>query len=312
MSSPKLLPVLRKVVGLLVLAFVLGSTTARAQQIEPRAYSNAPTGVNFLLAGYGRAEGALVVDESVPLEDANLVVNMMLTGFVRTLDLWGLHAKANVIVPYAWLSGTAQVLGEPLTREVDGFGDVAARLSVNFVGSPALSLAEFATYRQGTIVGASVHVSAPTGQYETGKLVNIGTNRWLVRTEVGLSHVVEKWTLELATAASFFGDNDDFFPGGAKREQAPTYAVQGGFVYSLPRGMWTALNGSYFTGGESTVNGVEGDDRQSNTRVAWTFTYPVSRHHSAKFFAATGVSTRTGGDYDLFSIMWQYRWGGGL
>jgi hypothetical protein len=294
------------------LVLVLASIPARAQQIEPRAYSNAPTGVNFLLAGYGHAEGGVVVDESVPLDDANLAVNVSLLGFVRALDLWGLHAKASAVVPYAWLSGTAAVLGQPVRREVDGFGDLAARLSVNFVGSPALSLSEFAAYRQRTIVGASVNVSAPTGQYDTGKLVNIGTHRWLVRTEVGLSHVVEKWTLELATAVSLFGDNDDFFPGGARREQAPIYAVQGGVVYSLPRGMWTALNGTYYTGGRTTIGGVENDDEQSNTRAAFTFTMPFSRHHSAKLFAATGVSTRTGGDYDLFSITWQYRFGGGM
>ena len=296
---------------MLVLALALVGTEARAQQIEPRAYSNAPTGVNFLLAGYGYAQGGVVVDPSLPLEDANLNVHVTALAYVRTLDLWGVHAKANAVVPYAWLSGTARVNDQPVARNVDGFGDLAVRLTVNVLGSPALSLPEFAGYRQKTIVGVSVNVSAPSGQYESGKLVNIGTNRWLVKPEAGVSRVLGRWTLELATGASFFGDNTDF-AGGQVREQKPVYSVQGGVVYSLPRGMWTALNGTYFTGGRTTVDGIEKDDSQENTRAALTFTMPVSRNYSVKLFAATGVSTRTGGDYDLVNVTLQYRFGGGL
>jgi hypothetical protein len=303
---------MRTLPPVVVVILLLASVPARSQQIEPRAYSNAPTGVNFLLGLYGHAQGSLVIDESLPLKDADLDVDMAVAGFVRTLDVWGLHAKATVLVPYAWLSGTALAFGQPVVREVDGFGDIAARFAVNFVGSPALSLQDFVKYRQKTIVGASVHVSAPTGQHESGKLVNISSHRWLVRPEVGMSHVVGKLTLELATAVSLFGDNDDFFPGGLTREQAPIFAVQGGVVYSLPYGMWTALNGTYFAGGRTTIDGIENDDEQSNSRAAVTLTIPASRKHSAKLFAGTGVSTRTGGDYDLFSITWQYRFGGGL
>ena len=295
----------------LVFALVLAATAASAQQIEPRAYSNAPTGVNFLLAAYAYAEGGVVVDPSLPLEDGNLQVHVTALAYVRALDLWGMHAKANAVLPYAWLSGTALANGQPVARDVDGFGDAAVRLTVNVIGSPALSLPEFAAYRQRTIVGVSVNVSAPTGQYESGKLVNIGTHRWQAKPEVGVSHVVGRWTLELATGVTFFGDNDDFADGGL-REQEPVYSVQGGVVYSLPRGMWTALNGTYFAGGRTTVDGVEKDDRQENTRAALTFTMPVSRNHSVKLFAGTGVSTRTGGDYDIVSVTWQYRWGGGM
>jgi hypothetical protein len=296
----------------LLLAFVLVATPAGAQQIEPRAYSNAPTGVNFLLAGYGYADGSLVVDESLPLKDANLAVNMTVLGYVRSLNVRGLHGQVNAVLPYAWLKGTAQASGAPLHREVDGFGDLSLRFSVNVLGSPALSLAQFPAYRQHTIVGLSLNVAAPTGQYESGKLVNISTNRWLVRPEAGVSQVVGKWTFELATAASFFTANPDFFPGGKKREQAPIYSVQGGVVRSLPHGMWTSLNGTYFAGGRSTIDGVQNDDRQSNTRVALTFTIPATRKQSVKLFAGTGVSTRTGGDYNIYNITWQYRWGGGL
>jgi hypothetical protein len=39
---------------------------------------------------------------------------------------------------------------------------------------------------------------------------------------------------------------------------------------------------------------------------------PVNRHNSIKLYGSTGVSTRTGSDFDVVGIAWQYRWGGGL
>src|SRR5262249_13129960 len=163
----------------------------------------------------------------------NLNVNAIVTGYVRSLDIAGRHGQVNVVMPYAWVDGTAKAFGAPIKREVDGFGDLSVRFSVNLLGAPALSLEQFKSYRQKTIVGVSMNVGAPTGQYESGKLVNISTNRWLFRPEVGVSHVIQKWTFELATAVSFVTHNNDFFPGGKTRAQAPIYSVQGGIVWSL-------------------------------------------------------------------------------
>jgi hypothetical protein len=295
----------------LLLAWFLAGAPARAQQIEPRAYSNAPIGVNFLLAGYGYAEGAVAIDPSLPLENSDIRVHSGVLAYVRTLDLWGLSAKADAVLPFASLSGSAELLGQTYPREVSGFGDLGLRLSVNLLGAPPLPLKEFVSFRQHAIVGASLQVSVPTGQYDSGFAVNVGTNRWYVRPEVGLSWAAGPWTLELATAASFYGDNDDFL-SGKTREQDPIYSVQGGVIYNFPRGLWAALNGTYYTGGSTTVNGVEGDDLQENTRLGITLAMPVSRKHSIKLFGSSGVSTRTGADYDMVSVSWQYRWGGGL
>jgi hypothetical protein len=118
-------------------------------------------------------------------------------------------------------------------------------------------------------------------------------------------------TLELAAAATFYTDNPDFF-GGKTREQDPLYSMQGHLIYSFRSGIWAALNGTYYTGGRTTVDGVPGNDVQQTSRVGMTVTLPVDRHNSVKFYASTGVSTRTGGDFDAIGIAWQHRWGGGL
>jgi hypothetical protein len=292
-------------------ALLLTAAATQAQEIEPRAYSNAPIGVNFLILGYARARGGLSFDTSSPVTDPRLRTDSAALAYVRVLDLMGKSAKFDLVVPYTWLNGSAVYAGAPVEREVSGFGDPRFRLSVNLVGAPALTLKEFASYTQDLIVGASLQVSAPMGQYDDTKLVNLGANRWYFRPEVGVSKALGRWTLEAAAAATLYTDNKDFY-GGKNRSQDPLYSLQGHLIYSFPRGVWGAFDVNFFSGGRSTLGGVRSYDLQQNWRVGGTLAFPVDAHHSIKVYASSGVRARTGNDYDLIGIAWQYRWGGGL
>jgi hypothetical protein len=298
---------LRYVVAVALIAVV---SAARAQDIEPRAYSNAPVGVNFVIAGYAYTRGGLVFD-TLPITDANLNTSNAVLGYARVVDLWGKSGKFDIVVPYTWLSGTANYLGEPVERVVNGFADPAVRLSVNLYGAPALTLKEFRDYRQDVIVGASLRVSIPWGQYDDTRLINIGTNRWSFKPEIGISKAIDQWTLELTAAATLFTDNTDFY-GGNTRSQDPLYSFQVHAIYSFDSGVWASLDGTYFTGGRTTLNGVLNADLQQNWRAGGTLAFPVDIHNSIKLYANSGVSARTGNNYDLVGIAWQYRWGGGL
>ncbi len=298
--------------GILVTFVFIGQvTTAQAQDIEPRAYSNAPIGVNFLIAGYAFTRGALATDSSVPVSNAELTSSSAVLGYARVLDLWGQSAKFDVILPQRWLSGSAEYEGEPIERVVDGLVDPKFRLSVNLLGAPALTLKEFANYQQDLIVGASLQVSAPLGQYDDRKLVNLGTNRWSFKPEIGVSKAWGAWTLELAGAVTLFTDNQDFFNGRA-RSQDPLYSIQGHVIHAFPAGIWASLDATYFTGGSTRVDGTPKDDRQRNWRLGGTLALPVNTRNSVKVYASSGVSARTGNNFDLLGIAWQYRWGGGL
>ena len=294
-----------------VLVVTIFVSRSYAQDLEPRAYANAPVGLNFLIVGYGYSEGGVATDPSVPLEDANVQLHGAVVAYARSLNVGGKSGKFDVILPYAWVSGTAKVAGQPRKREVSGFGDPRFRFSLNLYGAPALTLSEFADYKQNLIVGASLQVSAPLGQYDSSKLVNIGTNRWSIKPELGASKSFGPLILDLAAGVAFYTDNDDFF-GGHTREQDPLYSLQGHLIYNFGRGVWGAVDGTYYTGGRTTIDGAEGDDLQRNSRVGITLSLPVNRYNSIKLYASTGVSTRTGSDFDALGIAWQYRWGGGL
>ena len=93
--------------------------------------------------------------------------------------------------------------GEPRERDVSGFHDPRFRLSVNFYGAPALSLEEFANYKQDLLIGASVQISAPFGEYDYDKLVNLGNHRWFLKPDMGISKAWGAFTLEVSTGVFF-------------------------------------------------------------------------------------------------------------
>lgn len=286
---------------------------ARAQSIEPRLFSNAPIGVNFVLGGYAHSSGGVVLDASVPLEDASVRVHSAFAGYSRSIAVGGRSGQVQALFAYARLSGEAllSTSGEVRTRDVDGLGDPSFRFMVNLHGAPALSAAEFRGYRQDLVVGVSLGVTAPLGQYDPDRLVNLGTNRWTFKPEFGIAKAVGPWILEATGAVSLYTDNDDFF-GGQHRSQDPVYSVQGHGIYTFRPGLWTALDATWYTGGRTTTDGVTGDDLLRNWRAGLTTAVPVNPRHSVKIYFSNGVSTRSGDDFFLAGAAWQYRWGGGL
>jgi hypothetical protein len=294
-----------------VIALLFVVSQAHAGEIEPRAYVNTPVGINFLLAGYSYSDGGLSTADSSPIKDAQLKINTGVLAYARTLDVWGKSGKFDVIVPYSQLSGTAMVAGQRRERNVSGLNDPLFRFSVNFYGAPALSLQEFANYHQDVLIGASVQVSAPLGQYDKDKLVNLGNNRWSVKPGIGISKAWGALTVELSTGVTFFSNNDDYF-GGTTLEQDPVWTTQLHLTYNLGHGVWAALSGTYDYGGRTTIGGVRSEDQLSNSRVGATLALPVTRRNSIKLYASNSVYTSAGSNYYLVGIVWQYRWGHGL
>jgi hypothetical protein len=289
---------------------LLGATVAKAQDAEPRSYSNTPIGLNFLIAGALYSQGKLAFDPDLSVADANFHSKTGLLAYVRSFDFAGQSAKLDVVVPATSFAAWGLVDGQTRERDMAGLGDPRFRVSVNLIGAPALSVTDFANYRQDLIVGVSLQVSAPLGQYDDSKLVNLGNNRWSFKPELGISKAIGPWTFELAPSVTFFTDNTDFF-GGNNFTQAPFYAVQGHILYTFQSGAWFALDGIAFSGGRTSLNGVKSDNEQRNTRAGFTVALPIDRQNSLKLSASTGITTRTGSEFTAVGVAWQYRWGDG-
>jgi Putative MetA-pathway of phenol degradation len=311
MGSDELAPSwlsLRIAFAIIATAFMV--STAKAQDAEPRSYTNTPVGLNFLIAGYQYSQGKIAFDPTLSIADAQFDTHTEALAYVRSLDVWGKSAKFDVILPYSSFSADGLVDDQPRTREMSGLGDPRFRFSINLFGAPALSVKQFANYKQDLIIGASVQVSAPLGQYDDSKLLNLGNNRWSFRPELGISKAWGPWTVEIAPGITFFTDNTDFFNGNTFA-QAPFYSVREDIIYNFESGAWVSLDGIYVTGGRTTLNGMRDNNEQTNTRAGLTLALPVDRYNSIKFNVSTGISTRTGSEFSAVGAAWQYRWGAG-
>jgi outer membrane putative beta-barrel porin/alpha-amylase len=282
---------------------------ALAQDLEPRLYTNVPVGFNFLGAGYSYSEGGVLFDPSVVLENAQVEVDGPVLGYGRSIGLGKLSGKIDGAIARVCLDGSADYEGERVTRNVCGLTDARARLTVNFLGAPALKPREFASYQQDWVFGGSVQIGLPVGDYDPARLVNIGTNRQSAKLEVGVSKNLTHWLLEVSLGETFFEDNDDFF-GGRLREQDAITSLQGHAVYRFMSGVWLAVDATRYHGGQTTTNGVVNSNLQSNTRFGVTASLPINAKQSVKLAASSGVSTRAGTDFDSLVAVWQYAWGG--
>ena len=282
---------------------------AAAQELEPRQYSNIPRGLNFLVTGYATSDGGVLVDPSIAFQDAEIEIDGPVVGYARSIALGDFSAKVDAGAAHVCLDGSATLDGQRVSRSVCGWSDAKVRLAVNFKGAPALRLGDFASYSQDLVIGASVQLGVPVGDYDTDYVVNIGSNRWSARTEVGFSKVVQRWLLELAVGGTFYEDNDEF-RGSRTRQQEPIYSLQGHVVRNFGSGVWIALDATHYRGGSTKTDGLPDQNLQENRRLGLTVSIPINPAQSVKLYYSTGVSTRTGTDFDTFGAAWQYRWGG--
>ena len=287
---------------------LLELSPAYAQELEPRAYMNVPVGLNFIVAGYSYSVGGVLFDPAIPLDNARIKTHGALFAYARSIKVGGMAGKIDMIVPYAWLSGTADFMGEPASREVSGLADPRVRMSVIFIGGPALPLSGFKDYKQNFVMGTSLQIYFPVGQYDPEKVVNLGTNRFTFKPELGISKTINRLVLELALAGQFFTINNNYYYGKTMK-QDPIGSIQGHVNYNFRKGIWAALDGTFYWGGKTTIDGMEGDNLQENTRIGFTFALPLNIRHSLKLNLSTGASTRTGSDFDAITLVWQYRWG---
>lgn len=289
--------------GMCLLA-IAGS--APAQELEPKAYSASPVGATFLVAGLVRSSGSVVFDPTLPFRDVEAHINAALLGAGHTFGFFGKLALATVAVPYSWgeVSGLVGEQARRITRS--GLADARFKLSVNLAGNPAMGVREFAAAPRRTIVGASVTVTAPSGQYDGAKLINLGTNRWSFKPEVGLSVPWKRWDFDGYLGAWFFSDNVDFYPGGLERSQDPVVTLQGHASYTFRRRLWAAVDATWYRGGDATIEGTPPAGGVNNSRVGATLSIPLGRRQSIKVAYSSGVAVRTGTDFKTVTLGWQW------
>ncbi|MDO6776129.1 transporter [Shewanella sp. 3_MG-2023] len=290
---------------LLLIVLLLFPLSIKAQDLEPRSYTNIPIGMHFVALGYLHSEGALSPSPSVPLKDAQLTLDAAVVGYATSFAIAGRSSKLDVSASRVCMKGSANYLGEFVEADRCGYSDPNVRLTWNFYGAPAVEKKDFGQYREGLVMGTSLQLSIPVGSYDETKLINAGANQWVFRPGIGMSYKVGDWYYSAMGSVRFYSDNDEFY-NQVLLSKDPQYTLQGHIIYSIARGQWLSLSGNYFVGGETDKNGIDANDSQDNSRFGLTYSLALNQQHSIKVYASTGVITRIGNDFDTFGLVWQY------
>jgi len=294
--------------ALAIVVWLVCAAPALGQELEPRSYSPAPVGTTFVIAGVGGSEGPLLFDPSVPVHDVRAELTIATFAFGYTFGLAGRQARILAVAPVASGHISGEVGGHPERFPMNGLVDPRIKLSVGLMGAPALGLTEFAHAPRGTVIGASVTVMPPLGAYDEQSVVNLGYNRWAFKPEIGVSRPLGRWTLEGYVGAWLFTTNDHYFPGNARKSQAPILSLQGHVGYALTRRSWLAFNATWFEGGETRIERMVSPDEQRNLRLGATLSIPAGASNSVKVVYNTGATTRRGTDFDTLTLQWQRVW----
>jgi outer membrane putative beta-barrel porin/alpha-amylase len=294
--------------AILWVVMTLLAARVTAQDMEPKAYSASPVGANFLVVGYSGSVGSVLIDPTLPITDVDAHVGGVFVGLGHTFNLFGKLALASASLPYSWANVTGKIQEQAAETHRSGLADGRFKVSINLRGNDAMAPREFATAPRRTVIGASVTVAAPAGQYYETKLVNLGTNRWGYKPEVGISFPIGKWDLDAYGGAWFFTDNPAFYPGGLVRSQSPVVAIQAHGSYSFRRQLWIAADGTWYSGGSATVEGGEPSASMNNSRVGLTASLPFGTNSSIKVSYTTGMVVRTGTNFKTVAVAWQKLW----
>ena len=294
------------------LLILLTTGTALSQELVPRRWSHLPMDTNFGGAGYAFTKADISTDPVLRLEDVELEMHTIALSYIRTFELLEKSFRVDITIPFQNGEWTGLLDGKRASARRRGMADPIVRLAVSLFGGPPLKGKEFAKYRatikQETIVGAGLAVHLPLGQYYEGKLLNLGSNRFTIRPQLGVVHQRGNWTAELTGSIWFFTDNDSFF-NGRQREQDPLYTMQGHLIYTVHPRFWVSMSGGLGYGAESTVDDVAKDDEQRNVAWALSTGYSLTRQFGLKF-AYVGIRDRsdTGVDSDTLIMGVSYFW----
>jgi hypothetical protein len=278
-----------------------------AQEMEPRSYSNLPTGANTIIFSYAFSDGNIVSEAASPLQDLEITSHSTALVYMRTFGLFGLLSRVQTTVPFVYLYGGAKLRGNDTTASRTGFADIKLKFGINLLGSPAIAPKDFVRYQQSSILGFSFVLSAPTGQYYNDKLINLGTNRWGFKPEIGFSQRYKRFYFETFAGIWFFTVNKEYFKGNTLK-QDPIFSIQGHLNYLFPSDVMVSVHGAYVHGGQTSLNSFVRDDWMNDSYIGTTAVVPVARGHIVRAQVRSSLNTKNSGSNYSLSVGYQYIW----
>ena len=300
---------------LLLVCFFLGVVffpdTGCAQFTDAHSYDNGPVGLNQLELSYAYVHSNVSLDTSLVIAGARLNVNQGMIDYARYFGLFNRLAWVEVGVPIAGLSGS--ISGTKIQGSTTGAGDSSYQMGMLLKNGPALTVAQFQDYKPTTVFGVSFTITAPTGLYRSNKILNLGSDRWLFKPEIALSHPIgseQKWQIDAYANAYFYTDNTSYH-GTQILRQEPLPGLEGHITYSFNDSVWASLDTRYSFRGTTFVNGLDQGNAQQNFILGSEINISLNTRNALLLEFAKAVVHQNGPAVVGFTVKYDYTWGKG-
>jgi len=287
---------------------LLHSNPALAQFTDPHTYDNTPAGFNQVELGYGFAHGNASIDPSLVIANANLNLNQLTLDYTRYFGLAHRIMWVEAAVPVAHLAGS--ITGTSIAGSTTAAGDSAYSVAMLLKGGPALTPAAFDDYTPTTTLGVSVTVTAPTGQFSSDRVLNLGADRWAVKPELALSHPFgpdQKWQLDAYLNTYFYSDNTSF-RGREILRQEVLPGLEGHVSYALNESLWIAADTRYSFRGTTFVDGADQDNAQRNLIVGSEINLSINHRHALVFAIGKAFVHHNSPDVTAVAVRYDVNW----
>jgi len=275
----------------------LGNYAAHAAEAGARAYGNLPVELNVMQLLYYQAD-----TNGGPLRATSQAGIMR---YYHPFDFLGRLAVIGGFLPYGKATLSVPPLG--LDQQLIGLADPTLILGMDFYGAPALSKKAFRDYKQNTILGGSVQVTAPLGRYDSARSLNLGGNRWVIKPELALSQALGSWVFDLFANYHYYTSNSAYL-GSLKREQDGRWGIDTHVSYTIKRGMWLSLDYLRSWGGETRINGLPRGDKVRDARIGVTANMAFSAAYSFQLTYRKDIVTRSINESRSLTLKFQTLW----
>ena len=238
---------------------------------------------------------------------ANVNATMAIVGYLRAFPLFDRATTAAILVPVGRISGDVNVANAMVNETARGFGDPTLELCVNIIGPPAqINLVDAMRYEPGFSLDVIGDLAVPIGEYDSSRNLNLSQNRWYGRLGAPIVWQLGPWvpgrrtTLEFLPGVWFFGPNTNY--GGKTLKTDPIFQLDGHVTRDFTERLWGALDGTWYKGGKSSIDGVEGEEL-NNVALGFTLGYQINENLNLTFGYKSTVNDSAPGALQMDGFM---------
>lgn len=256
---------MRKILFALVLIVMLAGT---ALANDPKDYIVAPAGTKALLFYYNYTTGnEAYANGKLVGKDTNLTANVGVFRGVYYGQMASLPYAANLILPFGSLA-------------LDGKDVGGVQMATTQYGDPifAFGVWPVANSASKTWLGVFEYITPPIGQYNNDRALNMGSNRWAFKTEVGLAQGLgnSNFHWDLTANVEFYTNNTDYSSTHLSLQKNPLFSAETHLTYNIAKTVGISADYFYRNGGETNVAGVSNNDKQNDHTAGLTLTFGLT------------------------------------